>query len=206
MSKTILLHEFRKLCSTVFNDISATALRGENREEVKELLGVRVDGRTDIPNAPEDIGVITNMSEMEKLDMGLMVWIEGSDWRIWLMPFEWRYDILRRESLCNDLVVADGSPYSHLKWDPDVVNPMFGMLGFGPFEGDFVKYLIEGRSVSEACFCAGDVGRFFWLRQLLIAAKMDKEPLSRICALHDYIVKRNQSVSPATQSLSSASI
>ena len=190
MSRLVLFHEYRKLVATVFNHSSqAQQVKPEDLPELKDILEVRLDGFSDIPPAPKDFRIFWEMSEIERLNAGLMIWLEGTDWKMWFMPFEWRFEIEKHKEAKDTLFFPNGVPFGHAPWNPDTVNPMFGLIGLGPLTGNFLKYIIESPYVINACHAAGDIERYPDVRTFLNQLESNRSCVAHLDALHTYLLE-----------------
>lgn len=188
MAKLILYHEYRKLTATLFARQSAPApVKPEDIPELREVLELRADGFADVPPPPKDFRVFWEMSEAERLGAGLMVWVEGTGWQMWFMPFEWRHEVESRPGN-ETLFFVSGVPYTAKQWDPDAVAPMFGMLCLGPLTGNFLQYMVESTVLWSAVACAGDRERFPDVRNALTKMGSSRECIARLDTLHSYLL------------------
>jgi len=189
MSNIILFHEYRKLTATVFTHHPEAELVGKSDlPELKTLLESRIDGTDTVPAPPLDYTTFWEMSDDERLKAGLMVWVEGTDWKMWFMPFEWRFDVGRNKT-SHALFYGNGAPFGNLPWNPDAISALFGMMAVGPLTGDIIKYMAESPYILEACHSAGDHNAYRKSRESLVELGSDPECVTRLDRLHFKLVE-----------------
>ena len=195
MSRLILYHEYRKLAATVFcRKPEAQSIDPQDLPEMKELLTGRADGFNTVPPPPKDFSVFWDMSEKERFNAGLMIWVEGTGWQMWMVPFEWRHALVDHKEAENAFLFPNGMPFRISKWKPDTVNPMFGMAGVGPIVGNFLHYMVESHGVMTAIHAAGNTERYPEVRGALENIGSSAECLKGLDDLHNYLLGHTQSV------------
>jgi len=183
MSRTILLHEYRRLTTAVFTHQPTKVIIDKvDVPELKEVLELRID-TVKVPEPPRDFTIFQEMSEEELLKAGLSIWVEGTDWEMWFMPFEWRFEIAENPT-SKVLYFGDGSPFEKVKWDPLIISAIFGMIAAGPIIGDFIKAAIERQHIINAAMSAGDTERFPKIREMLVNLKSSSKCVERLDRLH----------------------
>lgn len=184
----ILLHEYRKMIASVFTHTPlAQNVRPDEVDELNEVLELRLDGFETVPPPPHDFSCLWDLDDAELLNAGLMPWIQGTGWKLWTVPFEWRFAIASHSAVLETFLWADGTPFPKAKWEPDTVRAMFGMLAMGPLVGDFMKFMVESHYIYNATFRAGDVEVYPDARRALVELGTDRRQIELIDELHDYL-------------------